>query len=327
MAIEIGTINADTSVKFNTTTIQSGYIGTNYFYGNHFPILDLYPTNIHHAYSLRKLKTSYSGFGLRVRRTAVTSTEVNVGFDSNNQISLTSPITYASGTATTAINLGQFAAIAGYGTADVGVTANQNIFVVTWYDQSGNGKNPTNAFAGQQPRLVSSTTADLERSGGKVAVRFTRASNQNLTLADTTSNTNNMSSYWVGQRVTTAGAQCGYGLGTNRFYFPYSAAGSAVYAGISTNSTAITLENVLNTDRKFYEFLSPTVGSTTLVQGWTNGVAKNTAAILTFTNINIQLGTAATLYFDGYIQEVIGYQSNLNRLEKEKNINGYWTIY
>ena len=329
MAIEIGSVNADTSVKLGSTTIQSGYIGTNLFFGNQLlGVLDVYPTGVHHAYSLRKLRIAYGGFCLRVRRTATTSTEVNVSFDSNNTISLNSPITYASGTATTATTLGQFAAIAGYGAADAGVTANQNIFVVTWYDQSGNGKNPTNSTAGQQPRLVSSATADLERSGGKVAVRYVKTSLHNLNISDTTANINNMCSYFVGQLVTTTGSQIGYLLNaTNRFYFPYSAGSTTVYAAYGTSTTAITLETVLNTNRKLYELISPSPLNSAVAQGWTNGNAQGTRAIANATTTNIQLGTGGTNYFDGYIQEVIGYQSNANRLEKETNINSYWTIY
>jgi hypothetical protein len=330
MGIKIGSVNADTSVKLGSTTIQSGYIGYNLIFGNQLlNLLDIYG-NAHHAYSLRKLRGAYTGFCLRVRRTAITSTEVNVGFDSNNTISLNSPITYASGTATTATTLGQFAAIAGYGAADIGVTANQNIFVVTWYDQSGNGKNPTNSTAGQQPRLVSSATADLERSGGKVAVRFTRASSQNLTMTDTTANINNMSSYWVGQFVTTTGSQIGYLLSSTapngRFYFPYNTANVA-YASYGSTLTQIFYEATPIT-RRLYELIAPDPSNSAVASGWANGTKTASSATLrSNATTNIQIGTGSTNYFDGYIQEVIGYQSNSFRAEKESNINGYWTIY
>ena len=332
MAIEIGTVNADTSVKLGSTTIQSGYIGTNLFFGNQLlGVLDVYPTSVHHAYSLRKLRIAYTGFCLRVRRTTttptVTTTTVNLSFDTNGTISLNSAITYVSGTATTATNLGQFCAsiLNGYSNPDL-VNINQNIFVVTWFDQSGNEKNPTNATAGQQPRLVNS--GNLETSGGKVAVRFTRASSQNLSITDTTANINNMSSYFVGAFVTTVINQVGYSLATvNRFYFPYIP-GANTFAAYNTSTTAIQLDTGVSTNRKLYELIAPSPSNSSLVQAWTNGTAKTTFAIASsFATANIQLGTAGTLYFDGYIQEVIGYQSNANRLEKETNINSYWAIY
>jgi hypothetical protein len=329
MSIKIGNTNADTSVKLGNTTIQSGYIGTNIVFGNQIiKILDIYPTSIHHAYSLRKLKTAYTGFCLRIRRTtttpSVTTTTVDLSFDSNDTISLNSAITYVSGTATTATNLGQFCAsiLNGYSNPDL-VNINQNIFVVTWFDQSGNGKNPTQATAGNQPRLVNA--GNLETKDSKVAVRFVKASATNLTVVDTTSSTNNLSVYFVGAYVTTVTANIGYATGANRIYFPYSN-GVNLYAGYTSLVTAILLDS-LNTNRKLYEFLAPTVGSTTLAQSWSNGVAKTTTPLQTFTNINIQLGTGVANYFDGYIQEVLGYQTNADRLNKENNINSYWQIY
>ena len=331
MAIEIGTVNADTSVKFGTTTIQSGYIGYDYFYGNVFPVLDIFPTSVHHAYSLRKLRTAYTGACLRVRRTTttptVTTTIVDLAFDSNNTISLNSAITYVSGTVTLATNLGQFCAsvVNGYSNPDL-VNTNQNIFVVTWFDQSGNGKNPTQATAGSQPRLVS--LGNLETSGGKATVRFVRANSNSLLVVDATANINNMSSYWVGAFFSTTSGQIGYTIGstTQRFYFPYLLS-TNINAGYATSATAVTLETGVNTNRKLYELLAPSPLNSAVAQGWANGVAKNTATLVNAINGNIVLGTLTTNYLDGYIQEVIGWQTNANRLEKEKNINSYWTIY
>jgi hypothetical protein len=341
MAIEIGTVNADTDVKIGATVVNTGYIGYDNFYGTPSFFLDFFPT-AHHAYSLRKLRTAYTGKCLRIRRTTttptVTTTTVDLSFDSNNTISLNSAITYVSGTATTAINLGQFCAsvVNGYSNPDL-VNTNQNIFVVTWFDQSGNNKNPTQATAGSQPRLVS--LGNLELSGGKVAVRFVRASSNILNLADTTANINNMSSYWVGQYAsipnTNSFSSIGYSLSasattTARFYFPsmQTTSSSGMFAAYGSNQVSVLLDTTQNTNRKLYEFLAPTTGSTTLVQGWANGVAKGTNAIVTAATANILLGGAgANTTLDGYIQEVIGYQSNLNRLEKEKYINAYWKIF
>ena len=343
MAIEIGSVNADTSVKLGNTIIQSGYIGSNYFYGTPLPILDLYGGSVHHAYSLRKLKSSYSGFCLRVRRTTttptVTTTTVDLSFDTTtNAITLNSAITNFSGTATTAINLGQFCAsiVNGYSNPD-GVNINQDIFVVTWFDQSGNGKNPTQAFAGNQPKLV--TNGNLETSGGKIAVRFTRSLITRLALTDTSANINNMSSYFVGQYAsipnTISTGSIGYSLSggvttTARFQFPnqFSAQSTSQFASYGSNIVGIVLDTAANTDRKLYELISPTVGSTTLVQGWSNGFAKTTRAIVNAATASINLGGAnADTTFDGYIQEVIGWQTNADRLNKENNINAYWTIY
>ena len=331
MAIEIGSINADTSVKLGTTTIQSGYIGYNNFYGTEFKILDLFPSS-HHAFSLRKLRTAYTGFCLRIRRTTttptVTTTTVDLSFDTATDIiSLNSAITYVSGTVTLATNLGQFCAsvVNGYSNPDL-VNTNQNIFVVTWFDQSGNGKNPTQATAGLQPRLVN--LGNLEVSGGKAAVRFVKTSSTRLNITDTTANINNMSSYYVGAFASTTSGQIGYSLATtpSAFLFPYLAVN--ISAGYANDLNAIQLEAGTTTARRLYELLAPSPLNSAVVQGWTNGVAKLTYPLASATIARVQLGGNGTFnLLDGYIQEVIGWQTYVNRLEKETNINSYWTIY
>jgi hypothetical protein len=92
-------------------------------------LLDTYP-NAAAAYSTRLLRAAYSGNAIRVRRSGDNS-ETNIGFVSGNLDTA---------------NLTAFC-IAGGGT--------QNGFVVTWFDQSGNSNDITNATAAQQPQIVS----------------------------------------------------------------------------------------------------------------------------------------------------------------------------
>lgn len=328
MSIALG-LNSLTDIKFGTNQISSVYLGNNLVWSNFSYILDLYPS-AHHAYSLRKLRSAYTGFCLRVRRTtttpSATTTEVNVSFNSFYTIGLDSPITYASGASTTATNLGQFCAsvVNGYTNPD-GVNTNQDILVVTWYDQSGNGKNPTQGTAGNQPRLVE--LGNLELSGGKVAVRFVKSNSQRLTILDTTANINNMSSYFVGQYVTTTGNHIGYALSaTNRFYLPTSN-GTSIFAGYAGTANAILLQAV-NINRNLYELLSPSPNNSSVVEAFANGVSKGTVAISSGASVAIWLGHANNVnFYDGEIQEVIGWQSNANRANIESNINTYWTIY
>jgi hypothetical protein len=327
--IAIG-INNITDLKLGTNPVNFVYLGANLVWTNY--ILNSYGS-ADHAYSLRRLSGSYSGTPLRVRRTtstpSVTTTTVDVSFDSNNVVSLNSPITFVSGVSTTATNLGQFCAsiVNGYTNPD-GVNTNQNIFVSTWFDQSGNSKNTIQATTSRQPRLINA--GNLETSGGKVAVRFTRASSQFLTIVDTTANISNMSSYWVGQFSGIAGSQIGYlwsdRLPTDRFYFPYNLSGNIV--GAYAGTTSAFFFNALSSDRKLYEMLAPNPLSPAFVTAYSNGVqAVNTPILNSGQSTDIQIGTGGTNFFDGFIQEIIGYQSNANRLEKETNINDYWTIY
>jgi len=326
MAIEIGTVNADTSVKFGTTTIQSGYIGFNKFFGNEIPILDLFPS-AHHAYSLRKLRTAYSGFCLRVRRTTttptVTTTTVDLSFDSNGTISLNSAITYVSGTITLATNLGQFCAsvVNGYSNPDL-VNTNQDIFVSTWFDQSGNGKNVVSTTTTQQPRIV--LGGNLETKNGKVAVRFIRASFTRLFLTDTTMNTSNLAQYIVASLITT-------NVTTNFSAFRYQVipwynpVSNSLNTYIGYNSAFTHLSNANDTVNRLYSLVA---GASTY-NAYTNtrniGSGASVSAISSF----ITLGYSGGGFFnalDGYIQESITWQNQSNVSSIQSIIMNYYGI-
>jgi len=325
MGIKIGAVNADISVKIGSTTIQAGYIGFKQFYNTYTSILDLYPS-AYHAYSLRKLKSTYTGFCLRVRRTtstpSITTTTVDLGFDVFNTISMNSPITVVSGLGiTSAKTLGEFA----IGTVD-GFTAHSAINVVTWYDQSGNNRNVTNATASQQPRLVRLDLgiATLETSGGKAAVRFTSASSQRLILTNTSVSLNNVSSYALGSSIAltnNAILSMGDTIGTNIFWLP-----QASLVAYRTTSTFTGNGNVANQPR-LYELIC----GTSIANAYANGnILAPTAgtAVMTGTNSVIRLGQySTTVFMNGYITEVISFVGTSNRTDIESNINTYYSVW
>jgi len=89
-------------------------------------LLDTYP-NASVAYSLRQLRTAYSGSAIRVRRSS-DNAEQDFGFV-NNVLDTASLLTFC-----------------GVG----------NGFVTTWYDQSGNANNAVQTTAANQPQIVTS---------------------------------------------------------------------------------------------------------------------------------------------------------------------------
>ena len=93
------------------------------------------------AFGMRKLKKSYTGNALKIRRASDPSVEADVGFASNNKVTAASPITITSGTYDGPLILGEFmSGVYGY--------------ITTWYDQSGNSRTLTQATADNQPMLV-----------------------------------------------------------------------------------------------------------------------------------------------------------------------------
>jgi hypothetical protein len=112
-------------------------------------LLDLYP-NAAAAYSLRKLRTAYTGSAIRVRRSS-DNTEQDIGFVSGN------------------LDTVSLLAFCGAG----------NGFVTTWYDQSGNANNATQSTAANQPEIVSSGVVILQNS--KPIIRYGITNFLNLT--------------------------------------------------------------------------------------------------------------------------------------------------
>jgi hypothetical protein len=104
-------------------------------------LLDLYPGAIG-AWSLRKLRSAYTGDAIRVRR-ASDNAEQNIGFDINGDLNTAALTAFCTGT---------------------------NGFVTTWYDQASN-KNGLQTAATSQPKIYDSVTGVLTQNG-KPTVSF-----------------------------------------------------------------------------------------------------------------------------------------------------------
>jgi hypothetical protein len=123
-------------------------------------LLDLYP-NAAAAYSLRKLRAAYAGSAIRVRRSS-DNTEQDIGFVAEQ------------------LDTVSLLAFCGVG----------NGFVTTWYDQSENGRNATQATAANQPQIVSSgvvvllnTKPTINFAGGStVSMNFNQITLSNFTI-------------------------------------------------------------------------------------------------------------------------------------------------
>ena len=108
------------------------------------------------AYSVRLLDSAlgvptYTGSCMRVRRDS-DNVEVDVGFDSNDEFGLTSPVSNAS-------SGGPFTDFADF-IGDGGTPSNG--FCRFWYDQSGNSLDAPQATAGSQAKIYDSSTGIIE---------------------------------------------------------------------------------------------------------------------------------------------------------------------
>jgi len=111
--------------KIGTTQVNKIYLGSNLVWEKASPLLlDLYP-DADAAYSLRKLRTAYSGSAIRVRRSS-DNAEQDINFVGNE------------------LDTGSLLSFVGAGDG----------FVSIWYDQSGSGNNITQLTATSQSRIV-----------------------------------------------------------------------------------------------------------------------------------------------------------------------------
>jgi hypothetical protein len=106
------------------------------------PLLDDYP-NAAAAYSVRLLRTAYSGSALRVRRNAAPFDEQDIGFTAGGDL--------------------DEAAIVAFGGSD-------ELRVSAWYDQSGQSNHATQIAPGSQPQIYNGTAVITEN--GKAAIQW-----------------------------------------------------------------------------------------------------------------------------------------------------------
>ena len=123
-----------------------GVLPLNRYYKPQGP-LDLILQTSTFGYSLRKIKSSYSGFALKVRRNSTQNPEADIAFDVSEVVSGSSIVTITK--SGDGLTVGQTLTLASF------ISTNQ-VFVVTWYDQGGSF-NATQANVNQQPLLVLNT--------------------------------------------------------------------------------------------------------------------------------------------------------------------------
>ena len=273
-------------------------------------LLDTY-TGAAAAYSLRKLRNSYSGAAIRVRRSS-DNVETDIGFTSSGGLDETAL------------------------TAFVGVNSG---FVTAWYDQTNNTRNAIQATAANQPRIINAGT--VERDGGKIAIFFNgtsyRMGASNLPALSSSSS----SFYFVGRATATSTNPFDMGILTVNSGAAYSngLTPSFTIAGGVTAGTqariywngAYGINGVI--DGNLYGVFSTIVSGATTIEVYRNNVLKQTGTRATGTWLTTAFGVSfgartTALYRSGYASEFILYStSNSNRTQIEQNINNYYGLY
>jgi hypothetical protein len=266
-------------------------------------LLDLYPSAAA-AYSLRKLRAAYTGSAIRVRRTDLA--ESDIGFTSTGELDTTALLAF---TGTGALNNG---------------------FVTTWYDQSGNAINATQATALNQPQIVSSGSVILEN--GKPSVQFDGSNDRFLTddyIAQLS--LNNVSLFCVSSQSTLSSgpsrviSEADASASSSQFIFGGGGGlgGNILWVNSSVFGTMLTGQSLSG-------FIYNGTNFQAYVQGSASGAAGS-ATINTETDNTTFIGCdiAQSFFMNGKIQEIISYKSNqiTNLSGINTNINSFYSIY
>lgn len=259
-------------------------------------LLDTYP-NAAVAYSLRKLRTTYTGNAIRVRR-SVDNAEQDIGF-SGNDLDTASLLTFCG---------------AGNG------------FITTWYDQSTNANNSTQATAANQAQIVSSGAMITDVTTGKITTTWT---NDRYTLASGISTNTQYLSVSMWRIIGTGDSMIHLGnssVGVTPLYL--FGTGGFVYTVRSSMSTLLTHSSTDGTGRCIMTSLK---NASNLKVAYRNSVAYSfTATEAPSAGTFNQFGnTLNSLFTSGQVQEYIYWNSeqSANRIGIETNVNTYWNAY
>ena len=159
------------------------------------------------GYSLRKIKSDYTGSAIRVRR-STDNMEMDIGFDSDGELDLDSLNSFIPDSYNDTLPLDTLAATAAYGLRqlsssylgplvrvredaldteiDINFDSNgdldintlesfcgaNNCLVTVWYDQSGNGYDVSEANTTKQPKIYDSSSGIITMENGRAAIDF-----------------------------------------------------------------------------------------------------------------------------------------------------------
>lgn len=257
-------------------------------------LLDLYP-NAAAAYSLRKLRTAYTGSAIRVRRSS-DNTEQDIGFvaDQLDTVSLLS--------------------FCGAG----------NGFVTTWYDQSGNANNATQTTQANQPQVVSFGT--LITQNAKATLKYDGSNDYLDAIGVTAGNPKSIFVVTKSNYIGLFEKVLFDSITTNQATL-YKSSADLISLGfglfIATTYTA-TLNFIL------YSVMHNGANSNAFVNSNNQILVNQNLGTNAFNGLRIagSRGTAS-LFYDGNISEFIIYSSNqsTNRSGIETNINTNYAIY
>jgi hypothetical protein len=249
------------------------------------------------AYSLRKLRNAYTGYAIRVRRSSDSTTQ-DIGFDLGGNLDVNALVDFV-----------------GTGSG----------YVTTWYDQSGNARDATQATAGSQPRIVNAGAIDMQN--GRPAIYFASTSLATATF------TGYGTAYHVQVVAKSTGSGCMLAKtnvnvpGPFDFYNASHLIGDGTpfgFAGQAGNTNFAT--------SGLYAAWAYS-GSATTLNTWMNGTSSQYAISAAYPYADagrpLYIGSRddAATNFSGYMAEAITYNAVLSTANRQTLENGQARYY
>lgn len=268
------------------------------------------------AYSVRKLKKTYNGPAIRVRRTGggggSGNPEGDVAFDANEVVSANSVVTIS--TAGGGYALGDKVVFSAF------YSSSRSVWVKTWYDQSGNGRDVVQATAGKQPRIVNSGT--LETSNSIASIRFIN-SNETVLTATIPSSTM-FTSGFIGTASIVLEASSGntssfgYSDGGSDRWQAHINEGNTLYFDVGTSYTRLSYNNSSSIGNLRNYAL---VANSSLMEIWLSGtrVANSSPSLSASTTNTFNVGAIPTFpgtwYHNNDFSELVIFPTALSSSE------------
>ena len=255
------------------------------------------------AYSVRKLRTAYTGPAMKVQDRVGSATQ-DIYFDANNNI--------------------DEAAIVSYG-------GSNDVFVETWYDQSGNSNDATQGTSANRPKIYDGTSGALVKENGRVAIDI---NSNKLEFSTALTFSTDFSQFAVTKKndqtgvggLWLQGSAVRYGENFNNNDFPFlsNSTGSQFVLdnGLNNNFS----EQFLSVQNLVFASRRGTTGASAL-----NGSAEKTGTasytgVISYDTILGDIALSIHSY-DGLAQEAIFYADDKSsvRTDIEENVGDYFT--
>lgn len=275
-------------------------------------LLDDY-TGAEAAYSLRKLRTAYTGSAIRVRRTNPDTTEQDIGFTADGDFDTAALSTFCGGSG--------------------------NGFVVTWYDQSGNGRNATQSTTTLQPQIYNS--GSVFTVNGKPAIRFFNDYLDTASFAPNPNGAVNAAAVVQFSSISTrqsAASQWGSSSGQQNFFFQMQEVVVGLRFGWRFSGGTLSYVDQIATAAVNTQYLM----SARFAQQDVEVLYDNVAGSVTNSPTGSQtpnnhsrvmrlggLSTNTTQLMNGYIQEWVMWSNSTAHSQSSisSDINDYYSVY